>query len=558
MAEEAIVRIVLDDAGGLSAYRPPPTPSAAPNQQNQPTGGANTGAGSPPTSSTNPLPVKVVSAPPPPPPPAAASGTPEWLKSLVDPTGMFNPHVLLEGLSGSGKSTAARHIAFERMRAGQEVDVLDPHNPATWGGAKQVFQGQSAASDMAKFMMDTLKDRIAQEAAAEAKGGKASFDPITIVLSDFARLARESPQLQNAIKSLLTEGRKFNIAVLAETTELTRAASGIEGITGVLANFAQKARFYSDAATKERTVRIGGAGGEVFPVPPLPEYKERFDPGLIKTDQAAYQPPVGAAAEAARRIEKEKYGEDVEAEYRKQKYSATGGFEPTTPQTRFEQSIPHTTSFKEAEKRYDKLTSDDEEKKRSIFGSLLDAAQAMRGTIGGTLGTVAGAGLDVVAGIRKSRKDKEEGGEGLGAIGTTALAGGAAIVAITALTRSINNMTDKAAEYNPQVAQAKAGADIAQVLGDMRRSQQNSGEMAEFIKAQSEMQQKYEDIKASMLKAILPIMTTIMKAINTILGLVASSDDDSGAHDPTRIIMGEGNNIGGWDVSESTMRAGSI
>lgn len=194
-----------------------------------------------------------------------------------------NPHVLLEGQSGSGKSLAAKHIAFERMRQGQDVSVVDTHNPEAWGGASRVFQGtnKQAGESAARFLRESLESRKEEASAAKMRGEVPDFKPMTVVFSDFARLMKDTPQLGEEFKTLLTEARKFRISIVADTTALTGASSGIKGIQDVLQNFGQKVKFF--APTPQGDPRRAQVAGKMYDTPVLPDYKEKIDFGLVKT-----------------------------------------------------------------------------------------------------------------------------------------------------------------------------------------------------------------------------------------------------------------------------------
>ncbi len=170
---------------------------------------------------------------------------------------------------------------------------------------------------------------------------------------------------------------------------------------------------------------------------------------------------------------------------------------------------------------------------RGIFDRMLETGESMRGMIGGTFGTVAGAGLDLAANYRKGR----ESGEGMGVVPVI----GAAIVAVTAFTNAANNMAEKYGEYNPQIAHEQAMAEIRQVMGDMRRAQESGGELAEFVKAQSEMQQKWEDVKLAVMKKIIPVISGILEVLSGLFGIAAKkSDADKEYDDPTTVILKHG------------------
>lgn len=205
----------------------------------------------------------------------------DWMRTLISPTEGANPHVLLEGQSGSGKSLAAKHIAFERMKMGQEVNVVDVHTPEAWMGAANVFQGSKAGSEAAAFIKESLEARKTQKAEATARGEQPDFKPMTIVFSDFARLMKDTPRLGEEFRTLLTEARKFRISIVADTTALTGAATGIKGVQDVLNNFGQKVKFYAPTADVPRRAEVAG---KIYNTPNLPDYKERIDYSLVKPE----------------------------------------------------------------------------------------------------------------------------------------------------------------------------------------------------------------------------------------------------------------------------------
>lgn len=82
---------------------------------------------------------------------------------------------------------------------------------------------------------------------------------------------------------------------------------------------------------------------------------------------------------------------------------------------------------------------------------------------------------------------------------------------------NINQTADRYAEYSPAIAQAQAVAEIRQTMGDFRRAQKLGAEMSKFILAQSDVQQKFEDIKVKALNAMLPMITKALEMIEVLM-----------------------------------------
>lgn len=215
------------------------------------------------------------------------------MKELVDGIAGANRHILIEGGSGSGKSLVARDIAFQRAQKGEEVNVLDPHKPETWKGVGQVF-AREAGADFGKLMLETLRSREAASVEANAKGEKIDFKPITFAMSDFAAIAKDFPQLKAAMQTVMTEGRKFNIAVLAETAGFNASEIGA-GTEAMRRSFGKKLMmsgaddpndpFKFKGALDGEKVRTADLSSRITDNPDL------FDPSIVRYKAAAPPPP---------------------------------------------------------------------------------------------------------------------------------------------------------------------------------------------------------------------------------------------------------------------------
>lgn len=314
------------------------------------------------------------------PEPPLAEPPPDLIQSLIDvpkkALGGMNPHVLLEGETGSGKSLLAKHIAFQRMQQGQKVHVVDTHTPEAWGGAEQVFQGDDAGTDAASFLKEELAGRKRQKAEVVARGEKYDPELMTVVFSDFARLMKDTPELAKEFATLLTEARKFGISVVADTTTLTRAATGIEGVEDVIKNFGQKVKLY--APTPQGDPRRLEHTGKIYETPQLPDYQDRIDPRLIQLPKPPPPPPPPPKFDPVVEAENRREIERKAAKERQQK--------------------------RQVDEEYRKKYGD--ERSKSPLDSVIDISKEIRPLIGGGLpGQLMSSSLKIMSAISKLQKE---------------------------------------------------------------------------------------------------------------------------------------------------------
>lgn len=102
-------------------------------------------------------------------------------------------------------------------------------------------------------------------------------------------------------------------------------------------------------------------------------------------------------------------------------------------------------------------------------------------------------------------------GQMIPGLGTAAVVAGEALKGFAALMKALDQTADKYGQYNPEIASAQAVAEIHETMGDFRRSQQVGKEMAEYVMARSDMQQKFEDTKIKLMQKIVPIVVKMLK-----------------------------------------------
>lgn len=387
-------------------------------------------------------------------PPQELSKGRDWIKELVEGIAGANRHVLIEGESGSGKSFMTRNIAFQRAQRGEEVNVLDPHNPENWKGVKEVFT-RDTAKDFAGMMLDTLRSREKENVEAKARGEAIDFKPITFALSDFAAVAKEFPKIKDVLQTVLTEGRKFNIAVLAETAGFNAEEIGA-GTQAMRRNFAQKLQMNAPGPGQpERTARIGG---ETFATPDLSGTQNRYDPNIVRYRSTAppEAPPPPARSKAG----------DIALGALDSMRGMLGGIGGPLVGA----GLDAFTGMRKAQKQADDLNK---------------------------LGDTAGAAAAQLTAF-------------VPAIAATGVAFGA-------LTSAIDASVQKYGEVSPEVAQAQANAEIMHTLGDIQRGQEHGADLARYVESQARMQEKFEEAKMKFLSKIMPIIEAIFEFLGDIM-----------------------------------------
>ena len=102
------------------------------------------------------------------------------------------------------------------------------------------------------------------------------------------------------------------------------------------------------------------------------------------------------------------------------------------------------------------------------------------------------------------------------ALGTLASVAGAAYEALGAVMKSLDGMAERFRRFSPDVALAEAQANVAQTLGDLRRAQEAGPQLAEYVRARTEIQQRWEDTKVRIMMRLVGLAETMMSSLNTV------------------------------------------
>lgn len=138
---------------------------------------------------------------------------------------------------------------------------------------------------------------------------------------------------------------------------------------------------------------------------------------------------------------------------------------------------------------------------------------------GGTAGEAIPYGTAEMTGAGEAAAGLSATGVGLIVVAVVA-AIAATVVAFNKLTSELDKVTNKYGEYSAGIAQAQAGQEITRVLNDMRRAQQYEPQLVRYIQLQTEMEQRYEEVKIKILMALEPLAELGLEGINGILAVV--------------------------------------
>ena len=314
-----------------------------------------------------------------------------------------------------------------------------------------------------------------------------------------------------------------------------------------------------DFGEKQAAIVAAAQGGVVQPAQTTAagvQQPATFSGAATPQAQAA-APAFDPNAEAQKRLEREQRQGEVQAAYDKLKppeaEKPTPAFDPNKDAADQREAEIKREQVKAA---YEGMYKDAKETK-SAFDQTLDFAQQIRGTMGWVLGTFVGTGLDILAAYRKAQPAEKSGirqeaesrnaalqqatqaagpqtaptgpttqaataasGEAATAAGTglAVLAIGvvASVKAFQSLTSAIDSQVQKFAQYNPEIATAQAMAEVRATFGDIRRAQESAPALTQYIQAQSNFEQSFEELKTQLLTNLAPLATAIFDILGTI------------------------------------------
>ena len=167
------------------------------------------------------------------------------------------PALIIFGAQGSGKSSLAKAIAYDRMTHDHKIGILDPHG-GDWGVFHVVGGGMAYAQ-----IEEAIKKFLA-EVEARYKcfaTGNRQFEKATVICDEFtnwsARLDAETAV--EFLKTSWTDTRKIDLHTIfiAHTNTLEGGLSGVKGLSTLRDNGCYQIELFSKAGAEGKATPTG-------------------------------------------------------------------------------------------------------------------------------------------------------------------------------------------------------------------------------------------------------------------------------------------------------------
>ena len=135
------------------------------------------------------------------------------------------PAVLLFGPQGSGKSTLAEYLVQQRLTAGHDIEILDPHLKfGAWSGVSSHGAGMDyrALDDRLMAFEELCRDRYAQFSSTPDFNPR----PKTLVAEEFTNWAQRCENAADFFAASLSDNRKVKLHVVYISHGRTLTALG--------------------------------------------------------------------------------------------------------------------------------------------------------------------------------------------------------------------------------------------------------------------------------------------------------------------------------------------
>lgn len=84
----------------------------------------------------------------------------------------------------------------------------------------------------------------------------------------------------------------------------------------------------------------------------------------------------------------------------------------------------------------------------------------------------------------------------------------------------LSQTAERLAPYSGALASAEAMKDARQIVGDVRRASLLGGDLAQFVEARSQLEDKGQDLLAKLIKPLIPLVTNMLKGLQRMLDIL--------------------------------------
>ena len=107
-----------------------------------------------------------------------------------------------------------------------------------------------------------------------------------------------------------------------------------------------------------------------------------------------------------------------------------------------------------------------------------------------------------------------------------------------ALMQAVDATSKRYGEFSPDIAVAQAMVEVKHTMGELRRARESGPELARYLRAQGDLQQRVEDIKIKLLTKLMPLVTLIVEMTEgAMAGGQAIAEAITAVVDPMTAIM---------------------
>jgi len=165
--------------------------------------------------------------------------TMERRKALTPLPPLTGYQVVVFGPTGSGKSTACRHIARARLESNGGISIsLDPHyGPGRWHPSTIVVGAGARFADIMESLRQLELELHRRLDLLAEEGEAAKFTPVTVTVDELYALQEHEPESVNQLITLAQQGRKVKLYFILAPHDDTVASMGMSGKGGVRENF---------------------------------------------------------------------------------------------------------------------------------------------------------------------------------------------------------------------------------------------------------------------------------------------------------------------------------